>query len=613
MKYLSSYNRPVEVLDERIGGIPNLHYGKMKRICMLKPAQIAKEYGFTEFTTKNGKKFWFKDNGSRVLGVAHADTVKPFRHFRPVKFAEDTKIFCQTLDDRLGLYILLEYLQHAKIKIDILMTTDEEKMASTGLYFGPPKQYNWMFMFDRGGTDAVTYKYGDEQLKYKLGKHNFEHNIGTYSCITDMEHVGCKGINFGVGYHDNHGEYAWASRKELYSQLRKFIDFFREYETTFMPHDEDLNRFVSRYWKHYEDHKADLKGQYSVVATHEEVQVIEKAREKREKRENCGCEICMSGVDCKDFPALQGPVEKRRQRVTGPSEDIGKDKSIAYVDKDGKITRVEKDRHIFLLYENINQLAGVGMDVKNILRNTFGIKKVWDLAVSSAYALLRKVDSKGVRYLDTPDIDALDLALQDFGFGFGWNVQGYRLPDDEELRLTFGYKRREKIMKAKHEPTSKTKLTPKMGLFVAGIPIKPAATKVRQTITMFPTKAFDLPKMIAKANELSKQGYDIQMFNTCNECHQTFQWDYTKTDLAPERCTKCAVLDESQLSFTFAQSTDHVPEEGAGVLGLMQLRKDPLDDSEFTFIGKEDGATGIDKYGWVDPIRKFEEIGFVVA
>lgn len=598
MKYLSSYSRPVRVLDERIGGIPNLHYGKMKRICMLKPAQIAQEYGFVEFSTKNGKKFWFKDNGSRILGVAHVDTVKPFRHFRPVKFAEDTKIFCQTLDDRLGLYVLLEYLREAKVRFDILMTTDEEKMSSTGLYFGPPKDYNWMFMFDRSGTGAVTYGYSDEQLKYKLGKHNFDVSHGTYSCISDMEHVGCKGINFGVGYYDNHDEYAYASRRELYSQLRKFIGFYKEFEDVKMPHDEALTKFTAKYWNQYQSQKETNRGQYSVIATKEEVEVIEKAREKRESREDCGCEICMGGVSCKDFPALQGPKIKPSEDVAA---EVGKDKSIYYVDDHGKVTGIESERSIYLLYEDLKILTGVDSVTKNILRNTYGMKKVWDVVVSSPYYLMRSGKLSG------PDIDAIDLSLQDLGFGFAWNVRGFRHPDDEELRLTYGYKKREKVMKKEQKP--KAKLTPKMGLFVA----EPTKAEQRKTITMFPTKAFSLPMMIAKAKELTNAGYIIQMFTKCNECSKDFEWDYTKQDLAPERCAQCATIDESHLSFTFALSTDHVPTEGAGVLGLMQLKKEPYDDSEFTFIGKEEGREGVDKYGWADPIRKFEEIGFVVA
>ena len=620
MRYLNSYNRKVEVLDESVGGIPNLHYGKMKRICMLKPAQIAQEYGLTEYKTKNGKKFWFKDNGSRVLGIAHVDTVKPFRHFRPVKFAEDTKIFTQTLDDRLGLHIMLDYLTQAKIKVDILMTTDEEQMQSTGLYFGPPKDYNWMFMFDRAGTGAVTYAYGDEQLRYKLNKHNFDVDRGSYSCIADMEHLKCKGINFGVGYHDNHGEYAWASRKELYSQLRKFVGFFREYETTRMPHDPGLGKFTSKYWRNYYENKEELNGQYSIVATQEEVRTIERAREKRETQEllggvlnkDCGCEICMSGISCQDFPALQGPPTKSGIK---PSEDIAagvRDKTIYLTDDDGNITGIAEERIVFRLYEPITILQ-LDTAVQNILRSQFKCLKVWDLCNKSPYALM-----KG-GYLTAPDIDSIDLALQDLGFGIPWNLAGFRNPEDEEVRVAFGYKRRAKAIKSDKKPLPKEfpaiEYKERMGVFqteeFANRTYKERALD-KKTIDMFPTAAFDIHKMVAKARELTASGYNVRMHAECIGCNKHFQWDFTKTELAPERCETCS-HDESQLSlFTFVESTDHIPDEGADVLGLMQLRKDLTDDTQFTFIGKEAGR-GIDKFGWVSPIKQYEEIGFTFA
>ena len=576
---------------------------------MLKPAQIAKEYGLEEFTTTNGRKFWFRDNGSRVLGVFHSDTVKPFRHFRPVSFAEDTKIFTQTLDDRLGGYILLEYLKSAKLKIDILMTTDEERMASTGLYFGPPKQYNWMFMFDRAGTGAVTYEYGDEQLRYKLGKHGFMTDHGSYSCIADMEHLGCKGINFGTGYHDNHSEYAWASRKELYSQLRKFLAFFQEYETTVMPHEKAYTKYVRNYWKHYQESKDELQEKHAIEV---------KPRIKDINHvEECGCEICLTGVSCKDFPDSKWKTEDAEWKIE-PSEDVEAKKrqrpgkTIFTTDENGKVTGVIGDRNGYLLYEGINKLS-IGSDIKLILRNTFGIKNVYQLCATSPYQLL-----KG-GYIGAPDLDSISLALQDFGYDIPWNLAGYKHPDVYELEKAYGYRRRKQAIIGPKLPKEKQKkMVPKMGVMVnaelveAAAKVEPPKSLDNKTILMYPTADYNLPVMIAKAKELESQGYKIHFYTKCKTCGSNFEWNFRNNNKAPESCASC-VADNNQYSlFQMAEAADHLPEE-AGILGLVQLRKDPYDESEFKFIGKEEGREGIDKYGWVDPIRKFEEIGFTIV
>lgn len=613
MQYLSSYGKKATVLDVQQGGIPNLHYGKMKQICMLKPSQIAKEYGLEEYTTKNGKHFWFRNNNANVLGVFHVDTVKAFRHFRPVAFAEDTRIFCQTLDDRLGGYILLEYLKSAKLNFDILMTTDEEKMASTGLYFGPPKQYNWIFMFDRMGTDAVFYEYGDEQLRYKLGKHGFSSERGSYSCIADMEHLGCKGINFGTGYHNNHDEYAWASRKELYSQLRKFIGFFKEFENVKMPHEKAFTKYVRKYWSHYYENKDELQEKYVVSA--EEVTQIETAREKREAqevvkskfKESCGCEQCAMGIDCKSFK-----VE--------PSEDVAAKernkpgKKIFKTDDQGNPVGVISDRNIYLLYESINKLS-IGSDIKNILRNTYGIKSIWDLCSTSPYNLI--LGGK----LDAPDIDSIDLALDDFGFGIPWNLQGFKHPDIFELERANGYRQKRRVIQQEKPklPKVEKQFSPKMGVMMSEelLNLEPPKTLDKKTIVMFPTAEFKLPEMIAKAKELETQGYKIHMYAKCHECFNNFEWDFRKTNKAPNSCFNCASkeiakVDQLEL-FTMADAEDHLPPDGAGILGLVQLRKDPYDNSSFTFIGKEEGREGVDKYGWVESIPTFEEVGFTIV
>ena len=49
--------------------VPNLHYGQMKQICRATTKQLSSLLDLTEYESKNGKKFWYKDNGGKVLSL----------------------------------------------------------------------------------------------------------------------------------------------------------------------------------------------------------------------------------------------------------------------------------------------------------------------------------------------------------------------------------------------------------------------------------------------------------------------------------------------------------------------------------------------------------------
>jgi len=117
-------------------------------------------YGFSHATEDN-RKFYFMDNEADILAVAHLDTVQ-----QTVKFSMDKKnglIHSPQLDDRLGAYIILEHLLR-DMNYDVLLTIDEEKGRSTARSFNNGKKYNWMFSFDRRGTDAVMYQYESPEM-----------------------------------------------------------------------------------------------------------------------------------------------------------------------------------------------------------------------------------------------------------------------------------------------------------------------------------------------------------------------------------------------------------------------------------------------------------------
>lgn len=219
------------LFNTRRKNVPNIDYNAMRRVCSDSPSALARRYGLTEYDTKSGKA-WFKDNGANILLVAHLDSCQPFTHFSLAKLKPDTRIFCPTLDDRLGAYVILDYLEKAKVKYDILLTDNEEKRQSTAKDFVFPhkRQYNWMAMFDRSGKDVVMYQYENTIAKAALSKHGFTVGKGSYSCIVELDDQGCQGFNFGIGYHDYHTAYAYASRNEIMETLNKFLRFYKEYK-----------------------------------------------------------------------------------------------------------------------------------------------------------------------------------------------------------------------------------------------------------------------------------------------------------------------------------------------------------------------------------------------
>lgn len=191
----------------------------LSKICNL-PISSFDRFGKRE-NTPDGD-FFFKDNNANILGVAHLDSV-----CQPNKLIhEDNFVYHPCLDDRLGAYLLLEVLSKYA-KFDILLTEGEEIGCSTAAYFNPKKEYNWIFSFDRKGTDVVLYQYHDLPTQTLLESFGFQVSQGIFSDIAFMDHLGCKGINFGVGYHDYHSENAYADLNETRENCLKFIEFYK--------------------------------------------------------------------------------------------------------------------------------------------------------------------------------------------------------------------------------------------------------------------------------------------------------------------------------------------------------------------------------------------------
>lgn len=189
---------------------------------------------------KEMTNFWFKDNGSQILAVAHLDTVQP----EGSSFAYSGKsnrgngiVYSPTLDNRLGAYIIRELLPQMGIAVDWLFTDHEEIGRSTAQFFGPYKEYNWIISFDRAGTDVVLYQYETAETVNLVTQSGARVGIGSYSDIAYMEHLGVAGFNWGCGMEKYHSKDGYFFTDDLDRMLGHFQRFYQANASHAILHD----------------------------------------------------------------------------------------------------------------------------------------------------------------------------------------------------------------------------------------------------------------------------------------------------------------------------------------------------------------------------------------
>lgn len=183
-------------------------------------------------TTKDGKskRYAWKNNNSNILGIAHCDTINCGSDH--VLF-DKNRVWSSRLDDRLGVYVILDVLPKLDIKTDILLTDFEETGNSTAKYFKCDKKYNWIYQFDRSGDDVVTYQY--HEIEEKLIKF-FNLGRGTFSDISYLTNLGVCGFNVGTAYYNEHSLGSYANLTELKKQISRFKCFYSKYKNISIPH-----------------------------------------------------------------------------------------------------------------------------------------------------------------------------------------------------------------------------------------------------------------------------------------------------------------------------------------------------------------------------------------
>jgi hypothetical protein len=201
------------------------------------------------------ERYVFKDNGAKILAVAHLDTVQPMSD----KFFWNTRdnVYNPHVDNRLGAYTILYHLKQMGMEYDILLTENEEACCSTAQYFKPPedKEYNWMFSFDREGEDVVMYQYQNDDMLVLLADLDITVGNGSYSDIGDLDILGVKGFNFGCGMHKSHHRNAYFNKMEYYRQIKRFKLLYDQYKDEKLTHTPT----VTTYRRHRYDYGTSYK------------------------------------------------------------------------------------------------------------------------------------------------------------------------------------------------------------------------------------------------------------------------------------------------------------------------------------------------------------------
>ena len=192
----------------------------------------------TELPPRDGRERFlhYRDNGSDVLAVAHLDSVQRDGTCTVVPTGAGPLAVSGTLDDRLGAYVILDLLPRLGVTTDWLLTTDEELGESTAAAFDTDKDYHWMFQFDRGGTDVVLYDYERPELLELVEASGAKVGTGSFSDICELEHLGCAGFNWGVGYRDYHSPRAHVWLEDTFRMVSRFLRFHAANRSTALPH-----------------------------------------------------------------------------------------------------------------------------------------------------------------------------------------------------------------------------------------------------------------------------------------------------------------------------------------------------------------------------------------
>ena len=220
----------------------------LRRICQMDEVDFATTFDMEVVPVAQrapADYYYFRNNNSNVLAVAHLDTVveAELRQCNFLNTAGGPVVYSPALDDRLGAYIILDLLPKLGITYDVLLTVGEESGESTAQFFDPQKEYDWIIEFDRGGTDVVMYQYDDEDTRDLVRATGAFVGEGSFTDICYLEHLGVKAFNWGVGYQDYHSTRSHAYLDDTFAMVEHYLSFHATNAGVAMPHSE-----MDRWW-----------------------------------------------------------------------------------------------------------------------------------------------------------------------------------------------------------------------------------------------------------------------------------------------------------------------------------------------------------------------------
>jgi len=216
----------------------------MKRVCEMYELDFVDHYDLelhVDQERETNNFYYYQDNGSNILAVAHLDTVV-WHDRRRTEFCETIDgpvVHSGALDDRLGAYIILHLLPRLGVNVDVLLTVGEESGASTAELFDPPegKDYHWMIEFDRKRDDVVMYEYEDPATRLLVKDCGAKVASGSFSDICYLNHLGIKGFNWGTGYDGvYHSTKGFCYLMDTYRMVAYFLRFHEANKDVPLPH-----------------------------------------------------------------------------------------------------------------------------------------------------------------------------------------------------------------------------------------------------------------------------------------------------------------------------------------------------------------------------------------
>ena len=185
-----------------------------------------------------------------ILGVAHCDYVEDAWSY-PTLFDNSSKLRAGQVDDRVGVWLLLDVLPAIIPTFDVLLTTDDEIGCSSAGEVDELLAYNWTFQFDRRGTDFVDYDLSSKKFKKAFQKTTgIREGIGSFSDICMLPDSCGSRVNIGTAYYNEHTPDAHVDLIECYSQVMAFAEFAKQYADDSFPCTQQRRKPKLRGWKY---------------------------------------------------------------------------------------------------------------------------------------------------------------------------------------------------------------------------------------------------------------------------------------------------------------------------------------------------------------------------